>query len=193
MTTKDKPRTDVTLSRLVATALAAVTAAFLGSRLGTAGTIIGAGVASVVSTVAAALYQHSLDRTSTRVRSRVAQARGQESESQGQPVRWRMAAAITAGAFVLGMGGITGYELLSHGPVSGGNNGTTIGSLFGQPTQHRNPVPPARPHPHPTTSSTPAPTTSSTPSPTPSPPTTTTTVPPTTTTAPPLSVSVQPS
>ncbi len=146
---------DIRLSQLIATALAAITAAFLGSRLGTAGTVIGAGVASIVSTVAGALYQHSLDRTSRSVRSRVGPARTDDPDAPSaddtvsvpdRPVarrpRWVVAVALTALAFVIGMGAVTGVELLKNGPISGGDNGTTVGSLFGQPTQRTTSTPP---------------------------------------------------
>ncbi|HEX3785912.1 MAG TPA: hypothetical protein VHX38_40190 [Pseudonocardiaceae bacterium] len=68
-TTKSVPVSEKRIkpTQVVATALAAVTAAFLGSRLGVAGTVTGAGVASIVSTLGGAVYQSSLDRTSRRV------------------------------------------------------------------------------------------------------------------------------
>ncbi|MFI5775881.1 hypothetical protein [Nocardia sp. NPDC051570] len=50
-------------SQVLAAALAAVTAAFLGSTLGVAGTVAGAGVASVVSTVGGEVYLRSLRKT----------------------------------------------------------------------------------------------------------------------------------
>ncbi|MFI6168460.1 hypothetical protein ACIBCN_16885 [Nocardia sp. NPDC051052] len=50
-------------SQVTAAALAAVTAAFLGSTLGVAGTVVGAGIASVVSTVGGELYLRSLSKT----------------------------------------------------------------------------------------------------------------------------------
>ncbi|WIX81441.1 hypothetical protein QRX50_12105 [Amycolatopsis carbonis] len=50
-------------AQIVATALAAVTAALLGSTLGVAGTVVGAGLASVITTVGAELYLRSLQRT----------------------------------------------------------------------------------------------------------------------------------
>ncbi|NIH78243.1 hypothetical protein [Amycolatopsis viridis] len=50
-------------AQVVASALAAVTAAFLGSTLGVAGTVIGAGIASVVTTVGSEIYLRSLRRT----------------------------------------------------------------------------------------------------------------------------------
>ncbi|RDI68194.1 hypothetical protein [Nocardia pseudobrasiliensis] len=50
-------------SQVLAAALAAVTAAFLGSTLGVGGTVAGAGIASVVSTVGGELYLRSLRKT----------------------------------------------------------------------------------------------------------------------------------
>ena len=269
----EKRSSQVRVTQLLATALAAVTAAFLGSRLGVAGTVTGAGVASVVSTVGTALYQHSLDRTgraARKVRSRVAAATAKRTQpepgpptrpatpppvdppttevtgawaatrkfepvgrpdpiadattdwlskptelftrpteiadrpsgvyqrptEQVEPVtegrrrpRWQMLVGATALAFVLGMGVVTGVELLAHRPLSGGDTGTTIGGLFGGATQT-----PAKSHPttptsatttHQTTTTTenPSPETStSTPTETSTPPTSTTTPPPTTTT-----------
>ncbi|MDT8911072.1 hypothetical protein [Amycolatopsis sp. PS_44_ISF1] len=51
------------LTPVLAAALAAVTAALLGSTLGVAGTVVGAGVASIVTTVGSELYLRSLQRT----------------------------------------------------------------------------------------------------------------------------------
>jgi hypothetical protein len=185
-------RPDIKLSQLIATALAAITAAFLGSRLGTAGTIIGAGLASTVSTVAGALYQHSLDRTSNRVRAKVTKAKLDEPTDRPPAtprhrITWRTASMITVLAFGIGMAAVTGVELLKHGPISGGDNGTTIGSLFGQPTDHPRSHPPTT-QPDPPTSTT-APTTTPT---TTRPPTTTTTPSPTTTTSPPTGTTTPP-
>ncbi|WP_116200375.1 hypothetical protein [Amycolatopsis circi] len=60
-TAEDKKK--LRMTPVLAAALAAVTAALLGSTLGVAGTVIGAGVASVVSTVGGELYLRSLQRT----------------------------------------------------------------------------------------------------------------------------------
>jgi hypothetical protein len=51
------------LTPVLAAALAAVTAALLGSTLGVAGTVVGAGVASIVTTVGGELYLRSMQRT----------------------------------------------------------------------------------------------------------------------------------
>lgn len=50
-------------AQVVASALAAITAAFLGSTLGVGGTIAGAGVASIITTIGSEVYLRSLRRT----------------------------------------------------------------------------------------------------------------------------------
>ncbi|WXK02508.1 hypothetical protein REH65_15545 [Saccharopolyspora sp. ID03-671] len=57
-------------------ALASATAAFLGSRLGVAGTVLGAGLTSVIITVGGALYQRSFEKT--REKAAVAAAKAAE-------------------------------------------------------------------------------------------------------------------
>jgi hypothetical protein len=65
-----KETTDkVRISQVLAGALAAVTAALVGSTMGVAGTVVGAGLASMVSTVGGALYLRSIERTSEGVRT----------------------------------------------------------------------------------------------------------------------------
>src|SRR3954471_2351467 len=67
------PRLGLSMSQLVASALAAASAAFGASYLGVAGTIIGAAVASVIATLATAMYTSSLRRTHEVVQSTVTQ------------------------------------------------------------------------------------------------------------------------
>lgn len=61
---EDQPqgRLGLSMTQVIGGSLAAVTAAFLGSRLGVAGTLIGTAIASVVSAVGAAVYTESLRR-----------------------------------------------------------------------------------------------------------------------------------
>jgi hypothetical protein len=246
-------RLGITPTQVLASALAAVTAAFLGSTLGVAGTVIGAGVASLVSTIGSAVYQRSLDRTGTTLRSKVvevrrhgrspdaaasaapntaakpavaARAEGEpEGASAGEPQTrqteltaaphrqpwWRRGRALvllTASAFVLGMGVVTAVEMVQGGPISGGDAGTTVGHLFGQPTRQSVIPPPSAPtgstgpetgtattSDAPTSTSGATPTTA-TPSGTTTPPASsapgTTTPPPTTTTAPVVTVTPSP-
>ena len=61
------PKSSLSVSQVVGGALAAMTAAALGSRLSLAGTIVGAAFASVIAAVAGALYTASLRRTSKHV------------------------------------------------------------------------------------------------------------------------------
>ena len=56
--------------QIVAGTFATVSAAALGSTLGVEGTLLGAAVSSVVATVAAALYTHSLEQARRRIRWR---------------------------------------------------------------------------------------------------------------------------
>lgn len=60
----DKPRifSGLSLVGLLASVGAAVTSAYIASRLGVAGTMIGVGVGTVVSTVAATAYANALER-----------------------------------------------------------------------------------------------------------------------------------
>ncbi|MGH3708364.1 MAG: hypothetical protein ACRDRQ_09735 [Pseudonocardiaceae bacterium] len=62
-------KTELTLTHVAAAALAAVTTAVIGSTLGTAGTLIGAAGASVITTVGTAVYRSSLERSRDTVRS----------------------------------------------------------------------------------------------------------------------------
>ncbi|HEX2300751.1 MAG TPA: hypothetical protein VHH34_19975 [Pseudonocardiaceae bacterium] len=67
--TETPRKNNLNMTQVAAAALAAVTAALLGSQLGAAGTLIGAAGASVVTTVGTALYSASLERSRERVRA----------------------------------------------------------------------------------------------------------------------------
>ncbi len=62
-------------TQIAASALAAVSAAFFASWAGTAGTLVGAALGSVIATVGAATYSYSLRRTSEIARRTAAQVR----------------------------------------------------------------------------------------------------------------------
>lgn len=66
---ESKKKLELSLSQVIGGALAAMTAAALGSTLGVAGTIIGAALASVVAGVAGALYTASLRTGHEKVRT----------------------------------------------------------------------------------------------------------------------------
>lgn len=64
---KDPIKVSFSLPQLAGGALAAATAALIGSRLGVAGTILGAAVASIVGGVGGTLYSAGIDRTHRKV------------------------------------------------------------------------------------------------------------------------------
>ncbi len=66
---KQTAKFDLSISKIVGGALAAMTAAAIGSRLSVAGTIVGAALASIVAAVAGALYTASLKHTQNKVRT----------------------------------------------------------------------------------------------------------------------------
>lgn len=117
-TQPDRPKVDLSVAQIVGGALAAVTAAALGSRLGLAGTLVGAAVASVVAGVASSVYTTSLRRTQEKVRTAwTGRAR------TGLPWTRMLGGVVTV--FALAIVALTGFELVSGSAVSGGH-GTTI-------------------------------------------------------------------
>ncbi|MFD9733659.1 hypothetical protein [Umezawaea sp. NPDC059074] len=162
---------DLKPAQIAAGALAAVTAAFLGSKLNVAGTVAGAAVASVVSTIGSALYQSSIERTRASVRRVgskawvVKPAAGrtdaevveeiEEDKVHTVPVtevdtedktpetrRWPRIAAGALLVFVLGMLAVTGVEWVRGAPLSGGTEGTSLGAVVGKPTDRKPEAPP---------------------------------------------------
>jgi cell division septation protein DedD len=200
----DKPeKSGIKVASVVAGALAAVTAALLGSTLGVAGTVLGAGVASVVTSVGGELYLRSLRRTreaaqrakalgvigARRAGSKEPDPEIVEQEAETSQRRWKLRWALIIGtsvlAFSIAILAIIGLEGAT-GKTFGGGNGTTIGKIVGggsgPTTTQEQPVPV-------TSETTPTDTTqpsASTPTATATttPPSTTTSAPPTTTSAP---------
>lgn len=148
---KQQDTDSIRINQVMAGALAAVTAALLGSTLGVAGTVLGAGLASVVSTVGAALYLRSIQRTGQGVRGvrerAVARAgstavvpaeQGKDEQGPDEDVAAPRPPAGRIGrpqlvvgsvlAFALGMAVVTGVEWLRGEPLSGGD-GTTVGGI----------------------------------------------------------------
>ena len=84
-TDPDEDRLSLSATQVVASMAAAVTAAFLGSRLGVAGTVIGAGLASVVTVVGSAVFGHSLLVTRQQVTKAVRQVRHADDRAADAP------------------------------------------------------------------------------------------------------------
>jgi hypothetical protein len=148
----DRTNTEsIRFSQVLAGAMAAITAAVLGSTMGVAGTVVGAGLASIVTTLGGALYLRSIQRTRQGVRTVrdkvVARAGGtsvtlvEEPAADDEPgnedgeappparrLRWPAIIVGSVLAFVLGMMAVTGVEWLRGEPLSGGD-GTTVGGI----------------------------------------------------------------
>ncbi|MCM2422099.1 hypothetical protein [Streptomyces sp. RKAG293] len=67
--TSQRGRLDLSVPQVAGSALAAVTAALLASQLGVYGTIIGAGVVSIVATAGGTVFQHFFRRTGEQIRT----------------------------------------------------------------------------------------------------------------------------
>lgn len=145
----DKPKLDLSFTQVVGGALAAMTAAFLGSRLSVAGTVVGAAVASIVAAVAGSVYTASLRTTQEKVKTvfqgRVAGSEmpatvTQVSSAEAEPVTSaptigtsRTPARLSVRSMLLGALAVfalaavvlTGIELATGQALSGGD-GTTV-------------------------------------------------------------------
>lgn len=132
--------------QLVASSVAAVAAAFVGSRLGVVGTAMGAGLGSAVTMGVSSLTEGGLSRTSVKLRRRLTAHEKAEdaptvlirpvltTKRRPFPMKWAIIGA--ASAFVVAMGLLTVVELGLGRPVSGGNEGTTLTGLVGGATSH---------------------------------------------------------
>jgi hypothetical protein len=193
-----RTRPELSVTQIVASTLAAVTATIAASYFGVSGTVIGAALASVVTVVGNALYSHSIRRTRERVLSAVpirpdafrrlparTEAVAADPVLARRPFTWRKAALAAAGLFLIVAGIVTSIELAAGRPLTKvihdqSGSGT---SLFGGSTKKSSPTP--SPSPSAPTTSTPtahpstdpgstAPTSSpTTPTPTPTTPTST--------------------
>jgi cytoskeletal protein RodZ len=187
----DRKRLDLSVPQVAGSAVAAVVAAKLASYFGVYGTILGAGVVSVVATCGDKLFQHFFKSTAeqlrettppARPRKQAPQALGEFTEATVHRARvksWRRPAVAAAVIFGVTMAGITTYELMSGSSFSGGT-GTTVGDAVTRRGSASTPDSPSKPNEATTPSGTPShehtsdvddqatPTTAPTPSATPS-------------------------
>ena len=146
----DRPRLQLSATQILASALAAVTATFAASYLGVAGTVIGAGVASVLTVVGNAVYSHSLQRVARMAPPPAAHRPAQvPAEHPARPSRrsWAMIAAASAGVFVGVLAMVTVVELAAGRPLSDvvrGRSGTGTSVLGDVGASTRTSTPPAR-------------------------------------------------
>ncbi|WP_217141989.1 hypothetical protein [Streptomyces sp. AC627_RSS907] len=140
-------RIDLSLPQVAGSALAAVVAAKLASSFGVYGTILGAGLISVIATCGGSVLQHFFKRTGEQLRvRRAAEAAAGAGRADGRaaPVPgeftegtvyrartrgWKRPVIAAALVFGVTMGGITAYELASGHSLSG-DRSTTVGNAF---------------------------------------------------------------
>lgn len=164
--TPDAPQTerepqkklDLSLTGVLGSSLAAITAAFFGAKLGVAGTIIGAGLGSIISAVAAALYTASLRRSRESLKVLTQTGRRREATNDvtttpetavgASPVRikpnWRKVAIGAGVVFAVAIALITTYEMVSGKTLSGSDGGTSVTRVFNDGAA-RSPVDPSTP------------------------------------------------
>ncbi|WP_225631532.1 hypothetical protein [Streptomyces solaniscabiei] len=145
----ESKRIDLSVPQVAGSALAAVVAAKLASSFGVYGTILGAGLISVIATCGGSVFQHFFRRTAEQLRAkRAAEARvaagaarsgGRTAPAPGEftegtvyrarVTSWKRPLVAAALVFGVTMGGITAYEVVSGHNLSGGQS-TTVGSAF---------------------------------------------------------------
>ena len=192
---KEPIKVSFSLPQLIGGALAAATAAAVGSTLGVAGTIIGAMVASVIGGVGGTLYSAGIDRTHRKVASVITRTGKTDIEPadgvdvtlvdtpavphstvsaagpSGEPPKrskriWKVAAITAAAIFAVSLVMITLVEL-GLGRALGGGDGTTVSQVVRPESRPtRTPSPTPTPSPSATTAS---PTATETPTPIPTP------------------------
>ena len=184
---QEKPAGGLSVTQVCGGALAAVTAAVAASFLGVGGTLIGAGVGSVISTIAAALYSNSLSRAARVSRTLVVRQtlappepdpQPQVAEPPGEPapephpvryslwrqIRWKPVLLVAGGVFVVAMAVISVSELvLGHPIANAGESGTTLSNIGGSSSSSTSPAstPTGTQSPSPSGTATPAPSESS--------------------------------
>ncbi len=140
------PSPDLTVSKVLAAGGAAATSAVIGSFTGAAGTVTGAAIGAVASTIAAVLYQRSLERTRV-VLARVrpgATVPGPRPSPEETTVlapappprrRRRRVVAVVLGvlAFALALLAVTGVELVRGSTIGSGESGTSVGRVVAPP------------------------------------------------------------
>ncbi|MFD3942763.1 hypothetical protein [Streptomyces sp. NPDC058579] len=174
----EKKKLDLSVAQVSGSAIAAVVAAKLASTLGVYGTILGAGVISVIATCGGSVFQHVFKRTGEQIREVTVHAEPakapvgrapedhpaldrtqvlttvggpavppydedfSEATTHGTRVRgWKRSAVGAALVFLVAMGGITTYELISDQDFSGTKGTTTFGSVVGRGGEAKNEQP----------------------------------------------------
>ncbi|MFE9769264.1 hypothetical protein ACFYPC_32905 [Streptomyces sp. NPDC005808] len=133
---------DLSVPQVAGSAVAAVVAAKLASYFGVYGTMLGAGLVSVVATCGGTVFQHFFRRTGEQIREVTVQARPRTQQvpaagefTEGTVYRararsWKRPVVAAALVFGVTMAGVTTYELVSGHSFSGDSSGTTVGDAL---------------------------------------------------------------
>jgi hypothetical protein len=119
----------LSVPKLLASALAAVSGAVVASFFGIEGTLLGAALVSLLVAPAEALYTHSLASAHRVARRSLLRRAGEEagaseeaateaSPQPVQPIRWRRVAVAAVAAFGIAVGAITGVEAVAKQPLA---------------------------------------------------------------------------
>ncbi|MEU0968896.1 hypothetical protein ABZ357_27030 [Streptomyces sp. NPDC005917] len=142
-------RIDLSVPQIAGSAMAAVVAAKLASYFGVYGTILGAGVVSVIASCGGTVFQHFFKRTgeqlrdatvTTRPREQAPPAPGEFTEGTVYRARvktWRRPVFVAAVVFAVTMAGITTYELVSGNSFTGDSGTTVSGAVTGGTTSSK--------------------------------------------------------
>ncbi|MFF2363581.1 hypothetical protein ACFVU0_12795 [Streptomyces sp. NPDC058122] len=138
-----KRRLDLSVPQVAGSAVAAVVAAKLASYFGVYGTILGAGLVSVVATCGGTVFQHFFKRTGEQIREAKVPPQPKPRTPPGHPgeftegtvyrarvTSWKRPLVATALVFGVTMAGITTYETVSGQSFSGDGTSTTVGDAF---------------------------------------------------------------
>jgi hypothetical protein len=143
--------TRVNLVAVSAGALASISAAVVASYLGVAGTLIGAALVSIVSSLAGAIYSGLLASTHNLVRRTTSRLPGGRVQvpwrrwSLRRPAtRWLVIGGAAALMFVVAIGAVTGLEAVIHKPLAAALGGrdegkatTSVGAALGGSSSRR--------------------------------------------------------
>lgn len=190
---------EVSWLQVAVSALAAVTAAWIASSLGVAGTLIGAALGSSVVTISSAFYGRTLDKGKTLIvqtasgtvvqkavdEGEIAEAFEQAEEVGGSPVtgaqvvederprrlHWKTILITTALVLAIAVGLMGAYEAVTGDAYGSRSDNARIGKIFGSSNGSSKDEPDPKPTSTKTNTITPSPTqpTATVPPPTPTP------------------------
>lgn len=149
-----RKRVDLNVPQVAGSALAAVVAAKMASYFGVYGTILGAGVVSIVATCGGTVLQQFFRRTGEQLREARDTTRPRTPAVAGQPEpvpgeftegtvyrakvkSWKRPLLAAALVFGVTMGGITVYEAASGSSFSGGSGTTVSDAVGGHNSRHQ--------------------------------------------------------